>query len=267
MLSPTRHKTIFSPPTKPTKLLPIIYSYHSNLKMTQNNNFSLQANTCRPHVLDDLYLNDGLMELESFDLNTGDLSEWLDPQHDPDTTIDELPSFIDDMELDDCSFDEDMFRDCKEEIEDEDESAHGFSRQFRRESISPPQQRVGELSPEISSPCHQQSCETQPPPVYPQQTYLNPSTAPVTSSPVREMLYNTTLNNLTSSMKRSEISRAQVLGHRASVSNFPRQPSPGSMDSLPGLLLGKRTALTAGLEESRNQLRRYMSLINRNQLL
>jgi len=218
--------------------------------MTQNNNLTFECGTFSQLIVDELHFDDELMEMDSFDLNTGDLSEWLDPQHDSSTTIEELP--LTDMELGSCSFDEDIFKDCKEELENEEESALDFS----RKSSTFSRKRIRTLSPERSSPCQQLSCET--PPAYP-QTYLNAT--PVTSG---EVLYNTTLHNLTSSMERSEMSRAQVLGHRASLSNLPRQPSPSSMNSLPALLSGKRTALTAGLEESRNQLRRYMSLININ---
>ena len=91
---------------------------------------------------------------------------------------------------------------------------------------------------------------------------------------------NIALDNLASSMKRSELTRAQLMQHRAGSVTYsnttnappppPQQSSPLSLNisnfsRLADLLSGKRTALTAGVEYSRNQLRMYMEAINTNQ--
>lgn len=230
--------------------------------MTQSNNVSLDGNTCYQRIFNDLHFNADLMELDRYDMKSGDLSGCLDPIYGHFKTIDEVPL----LELGDCSFDKDMFKDCEEVIKNGEESAQDFSTQFntfsKSASPSPPPQKLRKLSPERSS-CCQLLHETQAD--YPQQPYLNHT--PIMSSPAGNVAYTTSLHNLTSSIKRSEMSRARVLEYLTSLSNLHRQPSPSSMNRLTDLLSGKRTALTAGLEESRSQLRKYMSLVDKNQLL
>jgi len=215
-------------------------------------------------MINDIQSNNTSTAMDDLDLDAGDLSEWLDPKYDPSTIVNELP--LTDVELGDCSFDEDVFRDCKE-MEDEPEQV--FSRHYssRRSSRSPPRRRARKLSPErVNRP----SFETPP---ASSRTHLDSS--PVISSSTGDDLYNAALENLASSMRRSEMSRVQVLRHRDSrislaprrnsLSCAPRKPAPSTMNGLADLLSGKRSALTAGLEQSRNQLRMYMSLLNKNQ--
>lgn len=220
--------------------------------MVQN---TLQLQDASADMIHDVRVMDGL------DLNPGDLSEWLDPQYDPSTIIHEIP--LTNMELGDCSFDDDIYKDCKE-IEDEpvqDSSRQYSSRQYssrRRSSRSPPRRRARKLSADRSF----------------RSVFHTPPASPVTCSSTDDELYNAALNKLASSMRRSEMSRVQVLRHRdslsvaprrESLSCAPRQPAPCTLNSLSDLLSGKRTALTAGLEQSRSQLRMYMSIINTTQ--
>ena len=66
-------------------------------------------------------------------------------------------------------------------------------------------------------------------------------------------------SDFTDSMKKIEFS--QLTKSQSSC-----QPASSTLSSLAGLLAGKRTSLTEGLEHSRKQLRAYMSLIRINQL-
>ena len=86
--------------------------------------------------------------------------------------------------------------------------------------------------------------------------------------------YSEALTNLASSMRRTELSRAELLRQRNNMTRYSQAPQqmvplsapPSSMNSLTGLLTGKRTTLTVGLEQSRKQLREYMTRMNYNAL-
>lgn len=220
---------------------------------------------------------DNLMEMDSLDLDNDELSAcWINRQH----TLDSEDL---NLNLSDCgsfSFDEDIFEDCKQ-AEGEPVSVRHKQHSTRRASRSPPRQRIRVHSPER---------------IRDRSFLVSPVVSEVRkgnscSSMTRDDLYNAALNNLASSMRRSELSRAQVLRHSDRYSrvpessrhdkfNLPQQngqqrsfhgPSvssnaaPSTLTRLTDLLSGKRTALTAGLEQSRNQLRMYMSLLNSNQ--
>jgi len=86
--------------------------------------------------------------------------------------------------------------------------------------------------------------------------------------------YGEALNNLAFSMRRTELSRAELLRQRDSMSHYPQMTPqltpasvhPSAMSSLAGLLTGKKTSLTVGLEQSRRQLREYMGRMNNHAL-
>jgi hypothetical protein len=92
-------------------------------------------------------------------------------------------------------------------------------------------------------------------------------TRPQSSS--REVTLYNALNNLSNSMRRSGLSRAQVIRHGENVSKKTKKPSASttSLCSFAGLLSGKQTTLTPNLEQSRKQLRMCMMLLNSNQPL
>jgi len=192
---------------------------------------------------------------------------WLDNHHDIKYEelydIDDIGECLSFNNDDNVSFHEDIFEDCNDmEIEPLGDIHHQDS--FGEDSHSAPPQEHSHDSKIV----RQDSCQTLPPP-----------------SLAGNELYDAALNNLESCMRRSELSRAQVLHHRASLSpnvrdrmNLPQQvhnqhhsrtnlpqPSPSTVSSLADLFSGKRTALTVGLEQSRDQLRMYMSVINTNQ--
>lgn len=86
--------------------------------------------------------------------------------------------------------------------------------------------------------------------------------------------YNEALNNLAFSMRRTELSRAELIRQRNSMSHvsahIPQVSNPSvptqstHLTGLAGLLSGKSSSLTAGLEQSRRQLREYMARMNSN---
>lgn len=84
--------------------------------------------------------------------------------------------------------------------------------------------------------------------------------------------YTEALSNLAFSMRRTELSRAELLRQRNSMACYPKMTpqvapasaQPSAMSSLAGLLTGKRTTLTVGLSQSRRQLREYMVRMNSN---
>mmetsp|Transcript_12477 Transcript_12477/g.15644 ORF Transcript_12477/g.15644 Transcript_12477/m.15644 type:complete len:236 (+) Transcript_12477:187-894(+) len=86
--------------------------------------------------------------------------------------------------------------------------------------------------------------------------------------------YSEALTNLASSMRRTEMSRAELLRQRSNMTQYSQAPQqmvplsapPSAMNSLTGLLTGKRSTLTVGLEQSRKQLREYMTRMNYNAL-
>jgi hypothetical protein len=90
--------------------------------------------------------------------------------------------------------------------------------------------------------------------------------------------YSEALNNLASSMRRTELSRAELLRQRNNMTQYrhapqqvgyqmaPMSAQSSSMGGLAGLLTGKKASLTVGLEQSRRQLREYMTRMNYNAL-
>lgn len=216
---------------------------------------------------------DDLMTMDDFVSGEDELSAcWFD-SHDDLTPgdLEKITDFNESLSFDDgIVFDEDMFEDC-EKMEVENHAV------FQNVSCSP---STTQERKELKRQDSLQSLET---------TASN-------HLAVGDGLYSAAMNNLESSMRRSEMSRAQVLRHRDSLPlspsgssscqmNFPpqqqlggqgssttnnnmparQQPLPSSFSGLAGLLSGKRTTLTADLERSRNFLRMYTSSISRIQ--
>mmetsp|Transcript_6486 Transcript_6486/g.8151 ORF Transcript_6486/g.8151 Transcript_6486/m.8151 type:complete len:243 (+) Transcript_6486:75-803(+) len=108
-------------------------------------------------------------------------------------------------------------------------------------------------------------------------TVVPTSSASVTGN-LNPQQYSEALNSLASSMRRTELSRAELLRQRNNMTQYrqahqqvgyqmaPASAQSSSMGSLAGLLTGKRTSLTVGLEQSRRQLRGYMTRMNYNAL-
>jgi hypothetical protein len=214
--------------------------------------------------LADLHTEETFMNLD-MDLNNNDLSEWLDIDHHQDSNIvtseDQPSSNLEFAES--VSFNEDDFEDCNQEMDDEDTvvDTHKSYHSLEREPMCPP------------TPNQTKKDHFQPPfPVTYRGTQGTTPVAVALSSLARdESYYNIAMSNLESSMRKSEYSRAQVLQHRqvlasrSPVSSSPLPSHSGVSTSLADLFSGKRTTLTRGLEQSRNQLRMYLTLINRNQ--
>lgn len=211
----------------------------------------------KPYVVDDLPMDDmddSLIGIDDLELDPCDLSEWMDCQHKEGTDFGEVQENI--LEPEDI-FNEGNFEDCKQMVDRE--AQRDYSR--RRASRSPPRQRARKHSPLRTRQMNYRS-----PPARILASSSHVATVPV-QSPVGDEVYNTAMNKLKSSMRKSELSRAQVLKHGESLSQAPKQPAPSTLGSLTGLLSGKRSALTAGLEQSRKNLRMYMMLLNSNQLM
>jgi len=85
-----------------------------------------------------------------------------------------------------------------------------------------------------------------------------------------QVKYNRALNNLASSMQRSQLSRAEILSRRdnpsSSINNSSlAQPSPQALSGLARLLSGRSSTLTVALQQSRKQLKSYMDLMYTNE--
>ncbi len=74
-----------------------------------------------------------------------------------------------------------------------------------------------------------------------------------------ENQYQTLLRNLAASMRRTEITRAQVVQIQQNFRRTNSNSQNGSNSSLSAFFSGSRSTLTNGLEQSRQQLQGYMS--------
>ena len=74
-----------------------------------------------------------------------------------------------------------------------------------------------------------------------------------------ENQYQTLLRNLAASMRRTEITRAQVVQIQQNFRRTTSNNQNGSNSSLSAFFSGSRSTLTNGLEQSRQQLQGYMS--------
>lgn len=208
--------------------------------------------------------DDVLMLTDDLDLNPNDLSEWLD-QDLRRSDVDELSQ--NSLELGCCLFDDDISTKAHQPEKQEQRLVHSYRtqddesrtkrshsrRKARKLETMESSERAFESPRNGSHSSHSSRSST---------SYERP--APVNHT---DDLYHTAFSNLASSMKRSELSRSIVL-NLGKNSQLPlRQPAPSTLCSLGDLISGKRTALTAGLEQSRNQLRTYLSRINFNQAL
>lgn len=192
--------------------------------------------------LEDSFEN-ALNEIEHFDVDATDLSEWLNDQYVTTEMADDLTVDSSDLMDDGTAISETMF-------DDEEESVYTETR-YRRSSRSPPRRRPRQYSPPRDDrTLHRHRSERT-------QSVRSSEFAP--SLPENKE-YKDALSKLAASMKRSELSRI------ATTRSAP-QPSPSTLSGLAGLLAGKRTSLTNGLEQSRRQLRTYMSLMLTNQTL
>lgn len=92
--------------------------------------------------------------------------------------------------------------------------------------------------------------------------YSHPCDAGDNKDNVMTQQYEEALSNLALSMRRTELTRAEILRHRQNmpaVSSLANtSPQASTISSFAGLLTGTRTSLTAGLEQSRRQLQEYM---------
>jgi len=74
------------------------------------------------------------------------------------------------------------------------------------------------------------------------------------------------LSRLAESMRRSEITRSQIIRQREAMAQ-QQQFNMQSMQNLAGWLSGRSTTLTAGLEQSRRQLQSYMTSVSRGGMM
>lgn len=81
--------------------------------------------------------------------------------------------------------------------------------------------------------------------------------------------HKTMFNKFALSMKRSELSRAQIMNQEAiakSIARIRLTPKAQTFESIPGFLNGSRPTLTRGLEKSRKQFRAFVSNFHANTL-
>ena len=222
---------------------------------------------------------DALDAIDGLDMDAADLSEWLDGQYESgisdlcatvdalasEETLDPIEDSISnnleadligsniedplDIPIDSCTklVEEEATIVSIDMFDDENHTLMQTSR--RRPSRSPPRRRSRQLSPQRCSPI-----------TIRKKDHSQLKSPTFTHSTKADKEYNEALSKLAESMKRSELSRI-------ASSRVAPQPSPSTLSSLAGLLTGKRSSLTAGLEHSRRQLRAYMSLMTANQTL
>ena len=185
---------------------------------------------------------DALNTIDDLDMDADDLAEWLNGQLE--SGFEELnePTANDLLKEPLSNIKKNMF-------DDERFTLSHSSR--RRASRSPPRRRTRLHSPQRTKRTKEKN----------RQVHMQATTSSrfIETMPENSE-YNEALSKLAESMKRSELSRL------ASARTSP-QPSASTLSSLTGLLSGKRTSLTAGLEHSRRQLRAYMSLMIANQTM
>lgn len=196
---------------------------------------------------------DPLLTMDNdLDLNTSDLSEWLD-HHDPFQLEDEPSQGS--LDIDCCMFDDD-FSEGKKEGKNQSEDNCNNHLPSSKNNHSSSRQKARKVGNKKSIKKKKGGSRKN------TQTLKSLSSTQIASD---DDLYNATLDNLASSMKRSELSRAQILKHGASISIDYKELEPSIVGRFGDLLDGKRSALTANLEHSRKRLRLYFSFINRNQ--
>jgi hypothetical protein len=199
---------------------------------------------------------DAFAAIEQLDLDPEGLSTWLAGQYGS--------ADSDEQFLDTDLISPDMFDDIL--LPDESPSSTEKHSTRRRASRSPPRSRPRHYSPERSDESVQTSST--------ETTYESCASKEETDEE-----YQAALSKLAASMRRSEQTRSQVLKYRSSPRPVtpPSAPAPAPavtssstsspFSTLADLITGKRTSLTAGLEQSRRQLRTYMSLMNSSHML
>jgi len=180
---------------------------------------------------------DALNTIDDLDMDADDLADWLNGQLE--SGFEELnqPTANDLIKHPLSNVKENMF---------DDERVALAQSSRRRASRSPPRRRSRQKSPRRTKDRNRQE----------QMQTTSTSSRFIETMPENSE-YSEALNKLAVSMKRSELSRI------ASARSSP-QPSASTLSSLTGLLSGRRTSLTAGLEHSRRQLHAYMSLMTAN---
>ena len=200
--------------------------------------YDFYDNLCEPfgESLDESF-ETAFSTADDIDLDPSDLAEWMDDKYESgldlsdDITLDSLP-LIDDATV----ISTDMFENDR----------HIYTRSKRKRSRSPPRKRLRQLSPER---VNKSSKKFQMKPIE------STSSSSFVSFIPKDNEYNETMSKMV-----SEISQATSIDPL-------EQPSPSTLSSLVGLLTGKRTSLTNGLEYSRTHLRTYMSLMLSNRTL
>jgi len=178
-----------------------------------------------------------------FELDATDLSEWLDDHYESGLDLStELDEMSEHLKNDTTKISKDIFN---------DERSTFTKSKRRRSSQSPSHRRSRQNSPQR---------KRRNPKKVRQESHEFTKSSHFSSSMSDSREYDEALNKLRASMKRSEMSRV------ATTQTSP-QPASSTLGSLAGLLTGKRTSLTAGLEQSRRQMRAYMSLFLAHQTL
>jgi len=188
------------------------------------------------------------------DMNHEELSTWLDKE----------------LDEDEVKFFESVESEEEAEALQYNESADGSNSSPLTQFNNPSTSQVTHYSSErpTSKPINTPSTGT---PVM----YMKPLVTNVNNkSDCSPQPYSEALNNLAFSMRRTELSRAELLRQRNTMPRYPQMTPqvapmsahPSAMSSLAGLLTGKKTSLTVGLEQSRRQLREYMVRMNNHAL-
>eukprot|EP00592_Proboscia_alata_P007306 CAMPEP_0194354594 /NCGR_PEP_ID=MMETSP0174-20130528/2714_1 /TAXON_ID=216777 /ORGANISM="Proboscia alata, Strain PI-D3" /LENGTH=211 /DNA_ID=CAMNT_0039123597 /DNA_START=33 /DNA_END=668 /DNA_ORIENTATION=+ len=74
--------------------------------------------------------------------------------------------------------------------------------------------------------------------------------------------YSCALNNLASSMRRSELTRSEILRQRQNSDEQQPRPTPQALSGLAGLLSGRSSTLTVALGQSRKQLKSFVEVMH-----
>lgn len=181
-------------------------------------------------------------EIDDMEIDMSDLSEWLDETELGFDDLLELSEGIKDLQDNGSVFSTDIF----------DNELSTFTKSNRKRTRRPSRvkhsrQYESKRNRRISKKIRRDDLE-----------YMTPSVCKHPFSDSAE--YSQAVKKLVASMKKTELSRA------ASTQALP-EPSSSTLSSLGCFFSGKRTSLTAGLENSRKQLRAYMSLLLTNQTL
>ena len=219
----------------------------------------MMKDICEPIPFDNIH---------DIDIDPSDLAEWLDEPLVPPKLVnqesikeeeeedDELPIFHDttewttddlkDFDIDIFNFDDDVLVDKGQQTMTKKKSTSNKRKKSKKSSPNKRSKQQGfERRASVASNMSVGSSSSS-----------SSSSVPASSSSssVANKEYNDTVNRLYATITSTEL--YQVASQET---NCETKPAPSTLTSLVDLLTGSRSSLTGGLEQSRRQLRTYMS--------